>query len=37
VSRSGERRRFWGGSLMEKDPLEDIGVYGNIFKLILNK
>jgi len=37
VSRSGERRGFWGGSLMEKDRLEDLGVDGDILKLILNK
>jgi hypothetical protein len=37
VARAGERRGFWGGSLMEKDHLEDLGVDGDILKLILNK
>jgi len=37
VSRSGERTGFWGGSLMERDHLEDQGVDGDILKLVLNK
>ena len=37
VVRTEDRRGFWRGSLMERDHLEDLGVDGDILKLILNK
>jgi hypothetical protein len=37
VACAGERRGFWGGSLMERNHLEDLGVDEDILKLILNK